>query len=203
MTKTISWPTRQEYEAQRRAHAEHLIKHGEGYADEHNPTYTDAESTEIERMAPVIIKTIRRECGRIERPLRREYPEVIWLLNPGVDRYLSGEYDAAEAALTAQARAAYNTLRELRDIRSELREDAEDPIIGDYRPLCFDRFTSPEIDRLRVIRQDALNRYHARERERGRNLLAAIESGEEWEDQLLHRASVDAYFARGPVVRTL
>jgi hypothetical protein len=197
-----TWPTREEFEAERRAHAEHLIEHGEGYADEHNPTYTAAEADEIERMAPVIIKTIRRECGRIERPLRREYPEVIWLLNPGVDRYLSGEYDTAEAALTAPARSAYNTLWELRDIRSTLREDAENPIISEYG-LSFDRFTSPEIDRLRIIRQDALDRYHDRERQRGHNLLAAIESGQEWEDQLKHRASVDAYFARGPVVRHL
>lgn len=200
--KTISWPTREEYEAERRALAERLIEHGEGYADEHNPTYTRAESAEIERMAPVIIKTVRRECGRIERPLRREYPEVIWLLNPGVDRYLSGEYDAAEAALTAPARAALSTLRELRDIRSELRRDAEDPIISEYGP-GFDRFDSPEIDRLRVIRQDALDRFHDRQRQRGHNLLAAIESGEAWRDQLEHRASVDAYFANGPVVRHL
>src|SRR5262245_37692574 len=44
------WPTREDWEAALQRHAEHLIEHGEGYADEYNPTFSDAEREEINRL---------------------------------------------------------------------------------------------------------------------------------------------------------
>jgi hypothetical protein len=195
-----SWPTRDEYEAQQRSHAEHMIEHGVGYADEYSPTFTDAERAEIAALSPEIIKTVRRECGRIERPLRHQYPEVVWLLDPGTDRYLSGEYDAAVATLNPDQLAALDTLRELRDVRWVLRYGGFDFAYWDASPPPGFEPACPELDRLREIHERALARYHDRERQRGRQLLADIESGVEWQRQQEHMARIDEYFRNGPVV---
>jgi hypothetical protein len=199
------WPTREEREANQRAHAEHMIEHGVGYADEDEPSFTAAEHDEIERLEPEIIRTVRRECGRIERQLRREHPEVVWLLKPGAERYLSGEYDAALKALSPKARDALLDLSSLRDVRREVAK-----FCGVYGVYCgwiqswprrSTRPSSPEIDRLLTIHQEELARRRAGIRGGGRQLLADIESGAAWQRQQEHMAWLEKWLAGGPVIR--
>lgn len=200
-----TWPSHDDWEAAQRARAEHLIEHGAGY--EFEPTFTDAERGEITTLAPVIVKAIRRECVRIERPLRAEHPEVVWLLKPSPVRYLSGEYDTAMEALSADQRAALDTLQEMRDIRRELRREFVGnsyPHPHEWRHRQFrdlDRFASPELDRVRKLHQQAIARYRDQERQRGRTLLAALDSGVEWLRELKHRTEIEEYFANGPLIR--
>lgn len=203
MSRVTDWPTREEYETDRRRHAAHMIEHGVDDKDERS--FTAEERAKAERLAPEAIKVVRRSCGRIERQLRREHPEVVWLLKPDTARYLSGEFDAALDALSTPARAAFLALSQLSDVRRTLRiADVLDWDAWSWNwPDGFDPPACPELDRLRAIRSEELTRRRAQTRDRGRRLLAAIESGQQWEDQLKHRAFCDAYFARGPVVRTV
>ena len=91
---------RERFESDQIAYATHLITHGVGYADEANPTFDADEREEITRLAPEITRTVRRECGRVERRLRRQHPEVVPLLDPPIETYLTGEYAAAVDTLT-------------------------------------------------------------------------------------------------------
>jgi hypothetical protein len=205
MSYTPTWSSREKFEADRRAHAEHMIEHGVGYADEDVERFTDDERAEAERLTPGAIKAVRRECGRIERPLRRAHPEVIWLLHPGVDRYLSGEYDAAMAALSPEALAALDVLVMVRDIRHGISGRHVDPLgyfsWGWEWPTGYQPTEIPEVDRLRAIKAVELTRRRAATCEDGRRLLADLDSGAAWEREVERRADVDEYFRNGPVIR--
>jgi hypothetical protein len=200
------WPSREEWEADQRAHVEHMITHGVGYDYQNGSSFTAAEHDEIQRLEPEVIRTVRRECGRIERRLRHEHPEVVWLLNPGADRYLSGEYDAALKALSPEARDALLDLSRLRDVRRGLVEYGvycDNEFLLDWVRSWPSRFTqpsSPEIDRLLAIHQQEYARRRACIRGGGRQLLADIESGAAWEREQDHRVRIEKWFRDGPVI---
>jgi hypothetical protein len=194
------WPTREQYEADRRAYAEHLIEHGRGCD---HPSFTDAEHDEIARLAPEIIRTVRRECGRIECSLRKQYPRAGELAKGISERPITAEahdrHAAAVDALPNADRGALQDLLTLRSIRAGLRHELHRPAPRDP-PFRFERFVSPEIDRLRTMSDRAITRHCDSMRRRGHQLLADIESGREWQRRLEHMARIDEYCRNGPVI---
>jgi hypothetical protein len=73
-----------------------------------------------------------------------------------------------------------------------------------YWPEQFGRPTSPELDRLREINAVAVERSRARYREMGRQILADLDSGVRWQQELEHRAYMEEhYYGRGPIVEVI
>jgi hypothetical protein len=222
MTDTRTWPTREKWEADERARAEHTIEHGINGWDygANRPQWTDDERAEVEQLAPVVIAMIRRTIGRIERTLRREHPQA-GLLARGIERPYTRDafhrYNADVDALTDDERKALDTLGVLDDIRRCLRRNTtylDDPDLFecptdhgwqlDRRwPEQYDRPQSAELDRLRELNAQAVERSHAEHRERGRHILADLDSGAAWQRQLEHRARIEEWRRNGPVIHVI
>jgi hypothetical protein len=195
-----NWPTREQYEADQRRYAESMIEYGHNHRDsDDSPGSGFAYDDEAERLKPEIVKTVRRECGRIERQLRRGHPDAAALLRP--KDYSAERYDALNPA----ARDAVHDLWQLRDVRRVLCNSgfyANEYLCGwdQHWPSRHERPTSPELERFFALRARAVQDWRDRNRDRGRRLLADIESGEAWQQQLAHMARVEQWFCDGPVV---
>ena len=125
---------------------------------------------------------------------------------------------AAVDALEGDDRDTFEALTRLRDIRRSLRRRRN---VYSDNPDLFERPTeavwtfdwiwsdgynrpqSAELDRLREMNTVAVRRWNEKNRAMGRRLLADLESGAAWEDQLAHRKFCDEYFARGPIVEVI
>jgi hypothetical protein len=123
MTDSHTWPSREKWEADERARAEHTIEHGinvwdYGAGELH---WSDEERAEVEALAPQAIKAIRRACGRAERSLREQYPAAGELAKQDARtvedvRRKNNAIDALDDA----ARETVYTLWRLQDVRSSL-----------------------------------------------------------------------------------
>lgn len=217
-----TWPSREEWETDQRAYAEELIEFGFHRREElSEPSYTRDEKLEIqEDLAPGIIAVFRRAFGRIERELRGRYPAVVPLVRPKHLTY--DEALAAENALTADERTALATLLWVRDMRTELslRSCAFDAplsplgwtinadvqprrlFVADW-PKPFEPPSSPELDRLHALSDQAFERHRNQIRDFGRKILADLDSGTAWAGQLKHMASCDEWRRTGPVVHRI
>jgi hypothetical protein len=239
-TNTRTWPTREQWEADERRHAEYTIEYGINSWDfgSTRAVFTIVEQDEVEALAPEAIKTIRRACSRIERDLRQTHPDAAALARgpqeanleerratPGACRanYPTAAdtdrwYDAVDA-LTGTDRDAYDVLRYLSHVRIDLRRypfddprpprgcaihvNGTDPFTWDWERSWPPRYalpTSPEIERLRELNDQAVERWHESNREMGRHILADLDSGVRWQRELEHRAKVEEYFRNGPVI---
>jgi hypothetical protein len=204
MTNTRTRPTREEWEAEQRRIAESMIEHGHSHRDDNDPgpTSTFAQSDEIERLRPGIIKTVRAACGRIERQLRREHPDAAELAKP--KGYSHERYEA----LSPAAHDALDDIWSLRRVRDRLSNSgwyANEFLIGwdsDW-PSRYDRPTSPEIKRFLKVRAQTVAQWREKNRERGRRILAGLDSGVGWQRELESRVHVEEFLARGPVVHVI
>jgi hypothetical protein len=140
----------------------------------------------------------------------RSKPELVQRFKDAVD------------ALTGAARDAYDDLGYLSDVRSALRRhpfddprlpfgcalkvNGTDSITWDWErrwPTRHALPTSLEIERLRALNDQALDRWYEKNREMGRHILADLDSGVRWQRELEHRARMEEYFARGPIVEVI
>lgn len=169
-------PSREEWEADRRRVAEHLIETGEpyGYYDysDNGPEYTAANSEEIDRLTPEAVRAVRLACGRAERDLREKHPAAAVVArgiegpSPFTEEVVERWY-AAEAALTGADKDAYQDLLVLRDIRSLVRKHGWydiDEWVGHWQfgnwPKQYEPPTSPALDRLRALHAEGIQRRH-------------------------------------------
>ncbi len=67
-------------------------------------------------------------------------------------------------------------------------------------PRRRERPASPELSRLRVLNNQALERFHTKNREMGRRILADLDSGVRWQRELKRRTEVEEYLRNGPVI---
>jgi hypothetical protein len=181
-------------------------------------------------LAPEVIKTIRRSCSRIERQLRQQHPQAAALARGPEEKDLQerrkitgachanhitaadiDRWQAAVETLTGEARRSYDDLVCLKDIRRSLqrnrgwRDEFDEPTACQWEfdtiwPRGYDRPTSPELDRLRALNHQAVERFHAHYREWGRGILADLDSGVRWQRELKRRAELEEYFRNGPVM---
>jgi hypothetical protein len=227
MTHKPNWPTRQEWEAGERRRAEHCISDGINAWDygQSKLGYTDAERAEVESLAPEAIKAIRRACGRVERSLRQQFPRAgelakgfyRWCERHGLDKNSMeavDQYHAAIKELSEAETAAYWTLRRTDHVRSGLRVESCWREYGTFEAGWADNsapsdpntryewlnVNSPELDRLHEISEQAMQRTREHWEDHGRKVLADLDSGKAWEDQLAHMAWVEEWFANGPTI---
>jgi hypothetical protein len=218
VTHTPNWPTREEWEAGERSRAQYCIDEGVNAWDygQTQLGYTEAERAEVESLAPEAIKAIRRACGRIERQLRQQFPEAGRLAKGITERPITGgaidRYRAATEKLTGEETEALDELRRVSDIRDGLKREGwwyrpfEAGWTG-YESLSLRRqhdydtlgLVCLQLDRLKEIDQQANTRTREHWQVRGLKVLADLDSGKAWEGQLAHMASVEEYFARGPM----
>jgi hypothetical protein len=247
MTRTHTWPPREEWEAQERRHALYTIQYGLFSWDfgSSRPAFTTAEQEKVDALAPEAIKMIRRTCSRIERALRQAHPEAGALAHgihpdePDDPRHrgtgrcrnitwwhskpeLVRRFKHAVDALTGEARDAYDDLDYLSDVRSALRRGpfddprlpagcamevgGTDSITWDWErrwPTRHPLPAAPEVERLRALNDEAVGRWFEENREMGRLILADLDSGVRWQRELEHRARLEEWFARGPIVEVI
>jgi hypothetical protein len=205
MTEYV-WPTHEQWEDSLSKHALHMIEHGEGYSDDWDPRFTTEERAEVDALVPEVVKVIRRACGRIERQLRNEHPDVAAILRAkGKSLAEIRQLSAAVDGLTGAARDAFDDLGHLGSVRSELSrlkyiEPDHAAYVLYHWPSRFERPTCKELDRWRHLSEQAVQRHKDGNRAMGHRLLVNLESGAAWEEQLKHRARCAEYFRRGPVV---
>lgn len=106
-----------------------------------------------EPVATEAIKTIRRECGRIERDLREQFPDAAAVF---------ANYDqSAVDALSEEAMEALRDLWRLRDVRQDLRTKGyyatEYLLEWDYHwPSRYPKPTTPEIEGIRAAKDERM-----------------------------------------------
>lgn len=224
-----TWPTREEFEADWRRRAEYAVEDGgcpwpvdwpDGV-----PHFNAEERAEVETLAPVIVKLIRRECGRVERRLRADHPDIAalargvhpdepdnprWTRQPDYESYerMADRFSAAIDALTGDAAAAYHTLMRLDHLRRRLSKDRyyspfdypDDRYPWQPWPQGYEEPSSPELDRLYAITDAAIRRDQDKWRAEGRRMLDDLDSGAAWQTELERRADVDEYLRNGPAI---
>ena len=213
MTRTHDWPAREEWEADQRRYVQGMVESGNdcrsGNDYDDGPGWSTEERAEVEALTPAAVKVIRRECGRIEKQLRKEHPAAAAVLQMSVDDFAAGHGDAALAALRESDRGAWDDLWSLRHVRNCLRADRcygpfdkpeRNPLARVFWPQRYPEPISPELDRIKQIGAQAIDQYEEVIRRRGRKLLADLDSGAAWQEQLEHMASVDKWFRDGPVI---
>jgi hypothetical protein len=195
--KPESKMTREEFDTRQRERAQEMIDTGcnHHHLGDRGRSFTSAERDEIDQLRPDAIKTVRAACGVIERDLRQRFPDVAALLRPHKGPWTQGELDhlwEASEALTGTDRDAYNDLLHLRDIRHHAAKNSyhDDFVLSldqDW-PTRYERPTSPALEQLFTLYDQAEQRWKDDNRDHGRKWLARIESGEAWQQELENRA---------------
>lgn len=188
-------PTRDQWETRERNRIKHAMDTGTDTYLLAGRAVTDAETEWADRYLPDLVKAIRRECGRVERGLRRQFPAAWGLLN--THRSMS-DYRQAENALTNDEREAFLKLVRMDRIRNEIRAPRGTGIYEfDLRERAAtaldwlrDEHTSAEIDHLRDLDDKAQQHMQEIVRERARECLALVDSGQAWENELDRRAKL-------------
>lgn len=213
--KRIDWPGRQDWEADARGIAQWMVDTGHAQGGDET-TFTVAERDEAEALAKVVVKQFRAACGRVERATRAQHPGVAQLFDRRVAKFASVEdveaWQAPIEALAGAERDAFDLLVTMRDIRASVKRMTRSHLTPyeirvkfnsqhpPHWPKECDHPASPEITRLAELVSRADRRRAECNRQRGREMLAALEAPDAWEKELARRAEVEAYFRNGPIV---
>lgn len=210
MTQTTNWPTRQEWETRERNTAQWMIETGDSQQENDWPSFTREEQAEVADLLPTVVKQIRKACSQVERAARAQSPTAAELYGRKAPRFATmAEVEAWMApveALEGDDKAAHELLVTMRYIRSQVsgmtgyRPDPLDTSVH-FRnwPADFPRPSSPEIDRMTALVDQASHRHRERNRDQGRRRLEALNAPDAWQKELDRRADIEDYFRRGPI----